>query len=115
MALYSQNKTLHNHRFEDLKSYIRALSSDSVKLKEIKKFWEELTAFFPSIRHGLHREPKILCGDMHIHRQQHDLISLVTKTTGRYTERRQGDPKSLISLKNYEGYTDRRSSLENRN
>jgi hypothetical protein len=44
-----------------------------IESKNNKKFWEELIAYFPLIRHGLHRKRQNEGG---IHRQQGDLISL---------------------------------------
>jgi hypothetical protein len=68
-----------------------------------KKFWEELITYFPLILHGLHGKRKIggrgagrqtdfqlpsKCKGADTHRQQGDLISLLTKImVGReYTE-----------------------------
>jgi hypothetical protein len=57
-------------------------------------FWKELIAYFPFIRHGPHRKPKIL-GGMHIS----DLIILVTKIKGE-AQTEQGDLINLKSIKN---------------
>jgi hypothetical protein len=52
-----------------------------------KKFWEELLACFPFMRHGLtENKKKNSEGDTHTPRQYGGHISLPTKTMGRDTQ-----------------------------
>jgi hypothetical protein len=61
-----------------------------------KKFWKELIADLPLIRHGVHRKRKKE-GYTFTHRQQGDFINLLTKLRVVHREtRQQGD---LISPK----------------
>jgi hypothetical protein len=60
-----------------------------------KKFWEELIACFPLIRHGPHR--KQLEGT---HIQQGDLKSIITEVNGDTQIESKGDFIGLITLKN---------------
>jgi hypothetical protein len=48
-----------------------------------KKFWEELIAYFPLIRHGLHRKRNKY---VNTHRQQSDLIIYTRSCGGFFTE-----------------------------
>jgi hypothetical protein len=43
-----------------------------------KKFWEEPNTYFPVIRYGLH----IISKNLGTHKQQSDLINLLTKIKG---------------------------------
>jgi hypothetical protein len=52
-------------------------------MKYSKKFWEELIAYFPLIRHGPHRKPKNYGGGHIDTKRQDDFVRYLTDIGGR--------------------------------